>query len=32
MVFWLFGPQFMVLATLVLIAVLYHVDRVPKSG
>jgi len=32
LVFWLFGPQFMVLATLVLIAVLYHVDRVPKSG
>ena len=32
LVFWLFGPQFMVIATLVLIAVLYHVDRVPKSG
>ena len=32
LVFWLFGPQFMVLATLVLIAVLYHIDRVPKSG
>ena len=31
LVFWLFGPQFMMLATLVLIAVLYHVDRVPKS-
>lgn len=32
LVFWLFGPQFMVFATLVLIAVLYHVDRAPKSG
>jgi uncharacterized membrane protein len=32
LVFWLFGPQFMVLATLVLIAVLYHIDRMPKSG
>jgi hypothetical protein len=31
-VFWLFGPQFMMLATLVLIPVLYHADRVPKSG
>jgi uncharacterized membrane protein len=31
-VFWLFGPQFMVLATMVLIAVLYHADRAPKSG
>lgn len=30
LVFWLFGPHFMVAATLVLIAVLYHVDRVPK--
>jgi uncharacterized membrane protein len=32
LVFWLFGPQFMALATVVLIAVLYHVDRAPKSG
>jgi uncharacterized membrane protein len=32
LVFWLFGPQFMMLATLVLIPVLYHADRVPKSG
>ena len=32
LVFWLFGPQFMILATLVLIPVLYHIDRVPKSG
>ena len=31
LVFWLFGPHFMVLATLVLIAVLYHVDRAPKE-
>ncbi len=31
LVFWLFGPHFMVVATLVLIAVLYHVDRAPKD-
>jgi uncharacterized membrane protein len=30
LVFWLFGPLFMVAATLVLIAVLYHVDRAPQ--
>jgi uncharacterized membrane protein len=30
LVFWLFGPLLMVLATLVLIAVLYHVDRAPQ--
>ena len=30
LVFWLFGPHFMVAATLVLIAVLYHVDRAPQ--
>lgn len=30
LVFWLFGPHFMLLATLVLIAVLYWVDRAPK--
>lgn len=29
LVFWLFGPHFMVAATVVLIAVLYHVDRAP---
>jgi uncharacterized membrane protein len=32
LVFWLFGAQFMVVATAVLIAVLYHVDRVPRSS
>lgn len=30
LVFWLFGPHFMVAATVVLIAVLYHVDRAPE--
>ncbi len=31
LVFWLFGPLFMLLATLVLVAVMYHVDRSPKE-
>ncbi len=31
LVFWLFGPLFMFLATLVLIAVMYHVDRTPQD-
>ena len=31
LVFWLFGPHFMVVATVVLIAVLYHVDRAPRD-
>ena len=30
LVFWLFGPHFMLLSTCVLIAVLYHIDRAPK--
>lgn len=30
LVFWLFGPHFMVLATVALIAVLYHLDRAPR--
>lgn len=30
LVFWLFGPHFMLLSTFVLIAVLYHIDRAPK--
>jgi uncharacterized membrane protein len=30
LVFWLFGPLFMLAAALVLIAVLYHVDRAPQ--
>lgn len=30
LVFWLFGPQFMLAATVVLIAVLYRVDRAPR--
>lgn len=31
LVFWLFGPLFMLIATLVLVAVMYHVDRSPKE-
>ncbi len=31
LVFWLFGPHFMLLGTLVLIFVLLHVDRAPKE-
>jgi uncharacterized membrane protein len=30
LVFWLFGPHFMLVATAVLIAVLYRLDRAPK--
>lgn len=30
LVFWLFGPHFMLLATIILIAVLYKLDRAPK--
>jgi uncharacterized membrane protein len=30
LVFWLFGPHFMLLATLALIVVLYKIDRAPK--
>jgi uncharacterized membrane protein len=30
LVFWLFGPHFMLLATLVLIFVLYRIDRAPR--
>ena len=31
LVFWLFGPHFMLLATIVLIGVLYTIDRAPLS-
>ena len=31
LVFWLFGPHFMISSTVVLIAVLYHVDRAPRQ-
>lgn len=31
LVFWLFGPLFMLAATLVLVAVMYQVDRAPRS-
>ena len=30
LVFWLFGPHFMLIATVVLIAFLYHLDRAPQ--
>jgi len=30
LIFWLFGPQFMLIATIALITVLYHMDRAPK--
>jgi uncharacterized membrane protein len=30
LVFWLFGPHFMVVSTLVLLATLYRIDRSPK--
>lgn len=32
LVFWLFGPHFMLMSTIVMIAVLYHVDRTPKDS
>ena len=32
LVFWLFGPVFMLLATFVLIAVMYHIDRSPQQA
>ncbi|MEJ2508852.1 MAG: DUF599 domain-containing protein [Gammaproteobacteria bacterium] len=32
LVFWLFGPHLMVMAALILIAVLYHIDRAPKGA
>jgi uncharacterized membrane protein len=31
LVFWLFGPHFMLLSTLVLIPILYYLDRAPKA-
>lgn len=30
LVFWLFGPHFMLISTIVLVAVLYQLDRAPK--
>jgi uncharacterized membrane protein len=30
LVFWLFGPHFMLLSTIGLLAVLYSIDRAPK--
>ena len=32
LVFWMFGPSFMLAATVLLIAVLYPLDRAPKAG
>jgi uncharacterized membrane protein len=31
LVFWLFGPHFMLLSTVVLIPILYYLDRAPKA-
>ena len=31
LVFWLFGPHFMLLSTLALIPILLHLDRAPKA-
>jgi uncharacterized membrane protein len=31
LVFWLFGPYFMVVSTVVLILTLYRLDRAPKT-
>lgn len=31
LVFWLFGPHFMVLSTIVLIPILFYLDRAPKA-
>lgn len=30
MVFWLFGPHFMVVSMIVLLPALYRIDRAPK--
>jgi uncharacterized membrane protein len=30
LVFWLFGPQFMIIATVALLPALYYVDRAPR--
>lgn len=32
LVFWLFGPHFMILATLVTVAILFYLDRTPDEG
>jgi uncharacterized membrane protein len=32
LVFWLFGPHFMMLATLVTVAILFYLDRTPDEG
>lgn len=31
LVFWLFGPHFMLLSTVILIPILYYLDRTPKA-
>jgi uncharacterized membrane protein len=31
LVFWLFGPHFMLLSTIILIPILYYLDRTPKA-
>ena len=30
LVFWLFSPQFMIISTVILVVVMYHLDRTPK--
>jgi uncharacterized membrane protein len=30
LVFWLFGPHFMIISTIGLLIVLYRIDRAPK--
>jgi uncharacterized membrane protein len=31
LVFWLFGPHFMLLSTAILIPILFYLDRAPKA-
>jgi uncharacterized membrane protein len=31
LVFWLFGPQFMLLSTIILVPILHYLDRAPKA-
>jgi len=31
LVFWLFAPRLMAAASLVLVVVLYHMDRIPRN-
>jgi uncharacterized membrane protein len=31
LVFWLFGPHFMLLSTVILLPILFYLDRAPKA-